>query len=368
MNPDPAGPAPRPVSFLREGLREVGRKLHRGRLRRQMGQQGRERDEALVELGRKAWDAQTDLSAHPQLRDLLSQLQESASELSETARDLDARKVEAEKERRAEEAKHDAGLRPVKQQKETLDRRLQEAEQRQRDQERTVGTGEARLAAMNRALAGLEQEPAGRAGGATGGTAGEGAAPRERRPELLAEQAQVKEALAAARAALDTLAAELPGLRQERERSQHEITRLEAQRREALERVDAELARLRKDLSAAAGKSREIQQERRTAFRDLGVALVEARPTNPALAPALKGVLAADDARQTTGAALDASLTLSRAMPRGTMRNSGPRCSSSRRSWSAPPTARSGGWRRSARKPAARVPPPPPGRLQRRAR
>src|SRR4051812_33201585 len=76
----------RTPGFFAEGCREIGRKLRRMTLRRRLAAKDGERRQALMRLGQAAWQSKADLSAWPELRGRLEELDARAGDLSDTTR------------------------------------------------------------------------------------------------------------------------------------------------------------------------------------------------------------------------------------------------------------------------------------------
>ena len=105
------------VSFIRQGFRELGRKIGRMKLRRELAKADRERRQALTALGRKAWEERAGLSAFPEIVEEIGRLAGRAGELSAAAERLGAEKVGLEARRQAEADRLDGERRAVEEEK-----------------------------------------------------------------------------------------------------------------------------------------------------------------------------------------------------------------------------------------------------------
>jgi hypothetical protein len=258
--------------FLVNGFGEIGRKSNRLGLRRQLAAQERKRQDALAALGRAAWQAGIDLAAFGPQREQLQKLDARAGELSATAARLQKERTDLDARKQAETARFDGLLQPAR------------AKQSEAD---------AALKAARTALA--EKEQAIKAAGAVA-------------PPAPADVG-----------ARPGLASEVTKRVDESARAAGEVNRLEAEKKAALAPIDAGLTRVRQESSGATRESATVGREQIDRFRDLGLALYDKKHAEPALASSIEAVAAIDRDRDTTQAAIDSSLALTAAMPRGTM-------------------------------------------------
>ena len=117
---------PRKSSFLREGWRELGRKLERRKLRGKMTQDDRARNAALTSLGQKAWEAGIDLSDFAELGTQIKSLESRTGELAATTQKLDGEKAALEEQRPGEVARFDAQRKTLDDLKRPVDASLRE--------------------------------------------------------------------------------------------------------------------------------------------------------------------------------------------------------------------------------------------------
>ncbi len=260
------------AGFLVNGFGEIGRKSNRFSLRRQLAAQERRRQDALAALGRAAWQAGIDLAAFGPQRDQLQKLDARAGELSATAAKLQKERVDLEARKQAETARFDGLLQPAR------------AKQSEAD---------AALKAARAALAAKEQ-----AIKAAGAAAPPAPADVDARQGLSSEVAKRVD---------------------ESARAAGEVSRLEAEQKAALVPIDADLKRVRQESTGATRESATVGREQIDRFRDLGLALYDRKPDEPALAASIEAVAAIDRDRGATQTAIDSSLALTAAMPRGTM-------------------------------------------------
>lgn len=99
--------------FIREGFRELGRKLERRKLRKQAQHQEQERSAALVQLGQRAWQEKIDLAGFAGLRDQLAQLEGRAGELSASMQKLESERASLEARQKEETGKFDGQRKAV---------------------------------------------------------------------------------------------------------------------------------------------------------------------------------------------------------------------------------------------------------------
>lgn len=305
--------------FLREGFRELGRKLGRRRLRGQLAAQERDRNRALVRLGERAWAEGADLAAFGGLQEALRGLEGRSTELTGRIQDLEAEGAALEERRRGEQAQFGGQRRGVEEKKGPADVALREARERQDERARAVKRMEGRLIALANELAAIEQRLGSPAGGGSSAESAQRSTAQERREELLREQQRLVAELATAKAAIPGLAAEVDRLAQESKRYAAEIEKIEAERRGTLSRTDAALAQVRRELSAFGQKATALEQERIDRFRQIGLALYESRAGDPRLQEAIQEISVIDQSRDATQAAFRASLAETKAMPRGAM-------------------------------------------------
>jgi predicted nucleic acid-binding Zn-ribbon protein len=296
-------------SFLREGWRELGRKVERRKLRKQTAQQGSERTEALARLGQKACEAEIDLSAFAVLRDQIRTLEARTTELAATTDRLEGEQAALEAKRRDQVARFDAQRQAVEDLKRPVDAALRDASQKQSAQERDVKRIEGRLAAIAGERAALEKQAA---------TSGQ-AADQARLQQINAEHSQLSVELPRAKEALQALAPEVTKLTGESQHYSNEVTRVEAERKATLAQIDESLSRLRGELQATGQQTAAATQELQNRFVQLGQALYEKEKDEPMLAEQVHQVAAVEQRLGGTAASLRASLAETQAMPRGTM-------------------------------------------------
>lgn len=302
--------------FFREGWREWGRKRERRKLKKQVQRLDGERHAVLTRLGERAWQEKVDLSGLPELREQLTRLETRAGELSVTTQRLGQDKARLEARRQSESAKFAGQRREVEEKKRPADQALTTARRRMEEQKRTITSHQARLASLAAELAVLEKELA--APPPPEGVA-QLAARQARQQQLLSEQKRMAEELGAAHSAQPSLAAEVNQFYGESQRLSEEINRIEAERKAVLSPIEAELGRVGRDVGATTQEGGAVTQQRAASLAQLGLALYERNTSEPALAAGMQEVMAIDRARAATQAALEASLALTRALPRGTM-------------------------------------------------
>ena len=289
---------------------ELKRKLQRRKLRRELQWQERARNQALVRLGRQAWEQKVDLASFPALRERLAAMDSRSSELAETSTRLQTEQSEMERRRQDEVAAFDDRRRPIDKKKQQIDSEHRAAGRRLDDESRATKQAEARLATLARQLAALEQKT---------GSALPAPTAQPSREQLLAEQTTVSARLETAKRALQGNAEEVNRLAGESRTYAEDLAALERQRQAALAPLDAELARVRGQLTTAAQETAGLEREREEQFLHLGLALYEGKTQEPMLGQEVGQIASIDQARDTASASLEASLSLSRALPRGVM-------------------------------------------------
>jgi hypothetical protein len=260
------------AGFFVNGFREIGRKSNRFGLRRQIAAHDRKRQDALAALGRTAWQAGIDLAAFGPQREQIQKLDARAGELSATTAKLQKERTDLEARRQAEVARFDGLLRA--------------ARGKQAEADAALKAARAALAEKEKAIQG------------TGAAAGQAPADAEARQALAAEVAK-------------------RGV--ESTRTAGEVSRLEAEKKNALAPIDADLERVRQDSKGTTRESATVGRDQLDRLRDLGLALYDKKHAEPALAAPIEAVAAIDRDRGATQAAIDSSLALTGAMPRGTM-------------------------------------------------
>jgi predicted nucleic acid-binding Zn-ribbon protein len=307
---------PKKSSFLREGWRELGRKLERRTLRSKMAQQDRVRNAALASLGQKACEAGIDLSDFAELSVQIKGLEARTGELASTTKKLEGEKTALEEQRRGEVARFDAQRKALEEKKRPVDAALREINQKQSAQERETRRLEARLAAIAGELVAMEKHAATTA---PPGPPAQTSALDAKRQQLLTEQSQLSVALPQAKEAMQSFGPEVKRLNEESQGCANEITKVDAERKAALAQVDASLDRLRGELRATGQQTAAAGEERHNRFVQLGLGVYERKKNEPALAVPIKGVQKVEDDLAVAAGSLRASLAMTQAMPRGTM-------------------------------------------------
>jgi predicted nucleic acid-binding Zn-ribbon protein len=316
MAADTAAPATSgKSSFLREGWRELRRKLERRTLRNTMAQQDRAQNAALAALGQKAWESGMDLSDFAELRDQLKGLEARTGELTSVTNRLESEKTALEEQRRSEVARFDAQRKDLEEKKRPVDAALRDLNQKRSALEREIRSQETRLAAIAGELAALEKQAA----SAVPSGQASSAAPDARRQQLLTEQSQLSVAHPKASEAMQALGPELQRLNEEAQGLANELTRVEAERRAVLGQLDASLDRLRAELRATGQQSAAAGEERQNRFLQLGRKVYGTKKSEPAFAAEVGEVQKAEAALAASAGALRASVAETQAMPRGTL-------------------------------------------------
>lgn len=307
---------PKRSSFLREGWRELGRKLERRKLRGKLTSDDRARNAALTNLGEKAWGAGIDLSDFAELSAQIKSVVARTGELAATTQKLEGEKTGQEESRRGEVTRFDARRKVLDDLKRPVDTAQREQTQKQSTQEREAQRMESRLAAIAGELAAIEKQAA---TPAAPGQEAQAAARDARRQPLLTEQSQLSAALPHAKQTLQALGPEVVRLNQESQRLSNEIAKLEAERKAALAQIDATLDRLRGELRATGQQSKAAGEERTHRFLELGRGVYEKKKGEPPLAGAVEGVQKVEGELAAGAGSLRDSLDQTQAMPRGTM-------------------------------------------------
>lgn len=300
--------------FLVNGFREVGRKSSRFSLRRQLAAQDAKRRDALAGLGRAAWQSGIDLAAFGPQREQLQKLDARAGELSATAARLEKERADLEARKQAEVARFDALLQPARGKQTEADAALKAARAALAEKDRAIQAVESSLARTASDLKKIEDAVAAAAGQA--GAPSPSAAGRDQLQQQRAALTDQKTAEAAAR---QPLAAEAARRADESAKAAGEVTRLEAEKKAALAPIDTDLKRIRQESTGTTRESATVGREQIDRFQDLGVALYDSRTAAPELATSVEAVAAVDRDRGATQSAIDSSLALTAAMPRGTM-------------------------------------------------
>jgi len=291
------------LRFIHDGFSEIGRKFRRRKLRKHQRALEGQRQEALLRLGRRSWEAQIDLSAYGELRDKLRGLDDRAGQLTAKTSELQTQSASLQSERTAEIARFDELCRPVLEEKAETDKALQAARARQSENERAIAGLQGRLKWLTDELA-RSAEPA------------KGQRSRE---SLLAEQKGTTNQLARAIPARETLAAEVNRLIGESRRLADHLARIESDRKSILAPIDAKLERVQQESKGATREISDVGREQTARFTELGAALYRQKEAHPALLECRQAVEAIDQNRAEVKAALDASVNLTIAMPRWTM-------------------------------------------------
>ncbi len=293
------------LGFFGEGFREIGRKFKRSRLRSQQARLAKQRQEALTQLGQRSWELQTDLSAFPELRNQLQQLQQRAGELAATTGRLEGERVRLQTQKAAEIARFDALCQPVRARKTEAEAAFRAARSRLSDTDRSIGAIQNRLSRLTVELGKAEQGPP--------------AGAQSQREALVCEQKTLSDQLTAAMPAREVAAGEVAALDAEARRCDEELSRLDAERKAALAPIDAEVNRVQKETQGASRDSSTVGKEQTARLSQLGAAIYDRGIAAPGLAEPIQGVRQIDEVRAKTGSEIAASLALTTAMPRWTM-------------------------------------------------
>jgi hypothetical protein len=290
--------------FLSDGSGEIGRKMQRGKLRNQLGRLGKQRQEALLLLGKEAWNEKLDLSAYSELREQLLNLDRRQSELSATSSKLQTERAALESKRAAEIERFDSLVRPVQAKKAETESALKAARGRLSDSNRAIGTIESKLKRLASDLARLETS---------------GAAAQPSREQLEAQRKGLSEQLAVAKPAQESQTAEVAALESESRRCREELDRINAERKAALSPIDADLRRIEQASRGTSRESTDVAREQQDRLTALGTALYDGKSQEPELAESMQAVARIDATRAETQAAMNASFALTAAMPPHTM-------------------------------------------------
>lgn len=292
------------LRFISDGVHEIGRKFKRRKLRSRQRALEHQREEALLRLGRRAWEAKIDLTAYSDLRDKLQLLDDRAGRLTARTSELQAQSDALQSERKAEITRFDELSRPVLKEKEETDTALRTARARVTENERAIAGLQGRLKWLTDELARPAQAAA---------------SGQRSRESLLAEQKGTSNQIAAAARVREGLAAEVNRLTGESQRLADHLSRIETDRKSIVAPIDAKLEQAQQESKGATREISDVGREQTDCFTRLGAALYRQKEAHPALQECRQAVEAIDEDRAEVKAALDASVNLTLAMPRWTM-------------------------------------------------
>lgn len=308
-----------PEGVLQAGWRELGRRLERLKLARELPRKDAERSAALVALGQRAWEQKLDLAAFPGLREQLTALEARTGDLSRVAEELEARRAELEEGRRSALEDFAARRRAVEEKKTPLDAVHREIRSRKTACEQRTAQSQTRQVAISSRLSELDREIAALDSTDAPEAQAKLQAAREEQQCITAEQEALDASLVQDRDELAVQAAEDTRLEAESAALGRELEAIDAERKAAIETLDSTLARVRRETHSTTQQSSSVQKERNEVFGSLGLVLHESGDRDAAIADACARIDAIDRARAELHSRIGASAAESAALPGGTM-------------------------------------------------
>lgn len=309
------------MSLLREGFGEIGRKLQRVSLQRQIKAAGRTRATALRALGKRAATIGATSAASQDLTARVSATQAKGQELQSQLATLEENRKKLEQQRDADVARFNALERELSVKKNPLDTELFA-------QQKAVTKSQQQVEDARRRLARLPQEretleTALRQPPVEGKPAVDRARMEARLAALPAEQQQLEglqaretEAGAAAAREVERLKAEIAPL-------QANLEQVRAERKQAMDAAKQALGELRWETDKVQTEETGVSRQRDQAFEELGGVVAAAGAADPALAAEKSALDAAEQTRSALQAQYNSSMNQSAAMPPGTMKKFG---------------------------------------------
>ncbi len=302
------------LAFLAEGFRELGRRARRAELRRRLAAQDRERQRALVMLGRTAWRAGADLAEWADLRGEIETLERRAGDLAATSKRLGEERAALEARRQSEVARTEAALKPARAAQAEAATALRAARAALSEKDHTTRQLEARLAALAQDLQRQSGGPA-----APPAQDAPAATTQDRRQTVEAQQIALRQQLTTEAEARKPIAAAVTARQAGSQRCADEIVRIEREGKSVLVPIDADLKRVRQESGGTTRDGVAVDQALSTKFGELGAALYGRGVSGEAVADHVQAVAGLEEQRASTQSAIDASLEVTHAMARGTM-------------------------------------------------
>lgn len=272
-------------TIFQEGMKERKRRKSLGKVNRDYQEKEKALAAQLAALGRKAWEAQADISAFPELKAALAEAQKTLDDLRQQAEDLRRRKQGLEDERKRESERLGAAIKKSEEAKREVDSRLGEQrsalEKGRKETQRATG----RLEAVSKERSQLQNKAADPAAGEA--EKGEIAKGLEK---LAREETELQAANRAREEAGRPLAAAVAALQEEAARAQKALEELRGELKKKSGDLDKGIAALAGELARNGEKTRESEAKQALSFQGLGEKLASAAVMEPSLAQEMAAV------------------------------------------------------------------------------
>lgn len=275
-------------TVFQEGMKERRRRKSLGKVGGELRDREKAHDALLTALGRKAWEAKTDISAFPEAQAALLADQKALDELRVQAEQLQRQKGDAEAGKKRESDRLGAAIQQAEEKKREADARLNERKGERQNALKETQKASGRLAAIAIERTQLQNK------GADPATAeAEKSEIAKGLERLAAEEAELKSANTARAAAEKPVAAQVTALQEDSARLQKQLDERRDERKRMLGEMDKKISVLSAELSRNAEKAKETDTRQKAGFRHLGEKLAAATRLDPNLAAEVTAVIGA---------------------------------------------------------------------------
>jgi hypothetical protein len=272
-------------SIFQEGMKERKRRKSLGRVSTQFKEKEKTHAAQLTALGQKAWEAKSNLSAHPEQTEALGGLQKALDDLRAEGERLKGQKREGEAERKRESERLGSAQKGAEERKRETDGRLDAQRKVLQEAQAEIQRAAGRLAAIAGERGQLQARSASPAAAEADKTGI--AAELER---LAQEEAGLKAAVSAREESGKPVAAQIAALQEEAARLQKQVDDLRAEQKRVLAEADRKIAALGVEIKKNSDKVREAETRQNEEFMRLGEKLAAAASMDPNLAKEMSAV------------------------------------------------------------------------------
>jgi len=135
-------------SIFQQGMQERRRRRALGKHGRELKEKQKMMEKNLSELGRKAWESKSDISAFPDIKSFLDEAQTSLDELDSRKEELEKQLNELEEKKNRENQRLNGEIKGIEDKKNDLDKRIRNQNSQLETDQKETRQAQARLAAI----------------------------------------------------------------------------------------------------------------------------------------------------------------------------------------------------------------------------
>lgn len=299
------------LAWLREGLRELGRKIRRVSLKRSIGASGRKHSEKLQALGMRAWELGVNKDEHGDTAQLISLAERQEKASAEKFSALEQKKKEIEERKAGEAAKFGSRIHEVEGRKRPVDTTLAAEKNSLSSARQEDSSARNRLKIIAADIEKLK--------GSSPPQGMDAETVSRKIDGLSQEKKAVEEKLIELAQAIKAHSDGIAPLEKQSRALQSEIDRIAGERKKAMAGFDGEISALKKEMDGVMVEGASAGKLKLQRFAELGGRVAASGRADPAVMQEMSAVKAAEEERNSLQLDMEGLLYQTRSMPAGTM-------------------------------------------------